>query len=375
MRTIALVSDAYGGRGGIALYNRNFLKALCAYPGMNQVVALPRNITYHLQKMPPNLDYCTESAGSKLRYLKQCLKLTFFCARADLIICGHLHLLPFAWLLKLRHRCIVLPITYGVEAWTPTTHGVVNYLCGKLSGFISIRKLTASRLKFWAQIPNANFYYLPNCIDEEQFGVGVRRKDLVEKFKLHGKKVVMTTGRMDSIEYDRRKGFDEVLEVLPELRQQVPEIIYLIVGDGDDKERLESKAKELKVHDIVRFTGYVSDHEKADFYRLADVFAMPGSNPIFDRYPFRFVFIEALACGVPVVGCQLEDESERDDGDAKALIIQVDPNDKLDIARGIVDALAWGGSGVNPALKNYYFPTFRDRLHGYLRQISSMDVA
>jgi phosphatidylinositol alpha-1,6-mannosyltransferase len=369
VRAIVLVSDAYGGRGGIALYNRYFLRALCEYAETEEVLALPRSITYELEKLPSKLVYRVESAGGKLRYLLQCLRLMASRKRADLIICGHLHLLPFAWLISWRHRCPVLQLTFGIEAWTPTVHRVVNRLCRRLKAFISIRRLTASRFKAWAGIENANFYYLPNCIDEGQFGPAPKRQDLVTKFGLEGKQVVMTTGRMDSIDFERRKGFDEVLEALPELRRRIPEIAYLIVGDGDDRSRLEQKVKQLGVVDIVRFSGYVSDSDKADYYRLAHVFAMPGSNPLFDRYPFRFVFLEALACGVPVVGCRLEDPSEKEDHDVHKLIIQVDPNDKADTTRGILSALAHSHAPDESAMRRYYYTAFRDRLHHYVREI------
>jgi phosphatidyl-myo-inositol dimannoside synthase len=369
MRSIALVSDAYGGRGGIALYNRNFLKALCSFPGMEEVVAVPRGITYDLEEMPKNLSYIATAAGSKLKYLKECVRLTLFEKQVDLIFCGHLHLLPFAFILKLRHRCPIIPLTYGVEAWTPTSHWLANYLCGKLDAFISIRKLTARRFKNWAGIEKARFFYLPNCIDEWQYGVAPKREDLLERFGLQGKKVVVTAGRMDSIEFDRKKGFDEVLEVLPEIKEQVPNIVYLIIGDGDDKERLSRKADELGVGDIVKFAGYVDDSEKADYYRLADVFAMPGSNPIFDRYPFRFVFIEALACGVPVVGCKLEDESEANDADAKALIIQVAPENKQGIINGILEGLSRQDRNIIPEMKSFYYSAFRDQLHSIVSRL------
>lgn len=362
MRVLALVSDAYGGRGGIALYNRNFLKALCEHPEIVEVRAMPRTITYGLEALPRKLIYVTGAAGSKLKYLLACVQTAFSSQRPDLILCCHLHLLPFAYLLKAVFKCPVIPILYGVEAWTPTSRWTVNYLCRKLSGFISIRKLTARRFIGWAELSHAKFYYLPNCIDESQYGIAPKRLDLLERYGIKGKTVIMTAGRLDTAEIDRNKGFDEVLEVLPELRKRVPNLVYIIMGDGDDRERMAKKAEALGVGDMVVFTGYVLAAEKADHYRLADAFAMPGSNKIFDRYPYRFVFLEALACGVPVVGCRLEDESEANDPDARKLIIQVDPNNKEEIAQGILDALS-RPKQIHPELSNFYYVSFSKTLH------------
>lgn len=369
MQAIALVTDAYGGRGGIALYNRNFLKALCAYPGMNKVVAVPRGITYDLEAIPQNLSYVTTAIGSKLKYLKECFRLSLYKQKADLIVCGHIHLLPFAYLLKLRHRCPILLLTYGVEAWSPTNHWLANKLCRKLNAFISIRKLTAKRFKEWAGIEQAEFYYLPNCIDESQYGLEDKRVDLLNKYDLKNKQVVMTVGRLDKGEIDRGKGFDEVIELLPGLRQEIPNLMYIIVGDGEDKIRLQDKVKNLDVDDIVVFAGYISDEDKADYYRLADVLAMPGSNPLFDRYPFRFVFLEALACGVPVVGCQLQDESETNDLSAQKMIIQVNPNDEEDIKRGILQALNITKS-LKTGIDKFYYSSFEKNVYKIIDKVT-----
>jgi glycosyltransferase involved in cell wall biosynthesis len=168
----------------------------------------------------------------------------------------------------------------------------------------------------------------------------------------------MTAGRLD----ERRKGFDEIIEVLPELRKRISGLAYLIVGDGPDMERLIRKSEGLGVRDLVVFTGYVPEAEKAGHYRLADVFAMPGSDKEFDSYPYRFVFLEALACGVPVVGCRLEDEREANDPVASKLIIQVDPNSKEEIIQGILNALPRSGR-VPPELTDFYFPSFSKKVH------------
>jgi len=362
-----LVSDAFGGRGGVALYSRYLIEALSAFPSMERVVALPRKVFYSLEKMPANLTYRVEASGNSLAYMKACLALPFSEPRFDLIICGHLHLLPCARLLQLYYRCPMLPVVYGIDAWSPTSHPLVNHLCLQLASFIAIRRLTADRLIEWAGLNGKQYYYLPNCIDESQYGIGPKSNDLLERYKLQGKTVIATAGRLDSHENERNKGFDEVLEALPQLKRQIPNVAYLIIGDGDDSERLAHKARSLGVQDQVIFTGYVPDQEKADHYRLADVFAMPGSNPNFDRYPYRFVFLEALACGVPVVGCKFDDPGESNDPDSR-LIIQVDPNKEDDIIEGIQAALISKERKLQPEIKNFYFHTFKERLHRIVSQ-------
>lgn len=368
MKILVLVSDAYGGRGGIALYSRHLLRAICEHPHIDNVIAIPRNAAYDLEKLPPKLNYVTRAIGSKFKYLTTCLRTTFKESGINLIICSHLHLLPFAFLFKFFFKCPVVLVTYGVEAWTPTPRRSVNFLCRKVDAFISISKLTARRFTGWTKLDYTKFYYLPNCIDESQYGIAPKRAELEERYGTRNKIVIMTAGRMDTDDYEKNKGFDEVIEILPELRKQIPNLVYMIIGDGDDRERLFQKAKSLGVNDIVVFTGYVPDSEKADYYRLADVFAMPGSNKLFDRYPFRFVFLEASACGVPVVGCRLRDESEANYPDAEQLIIQVDPNNRDSIKQGIISALKCDKT-LNTGIENFYYPVFEKKVHGILDNI------
>jgi phosphatidylinositol alpha-1,6-mannosyltransferase len=142
------------------------------------------------------------------------------------------------------------------------------------------------------------------------------------------------------------------------VQNELPNAAYLIMGDGSDRARLEAKARELGVADRVAFTGYVSEAEKADHYRLADVVAMPGSGPNYDSYPFRFAFLEPLACGVPVVGTAMEDPVEAADPVANALIVQVNPRDRMDIKRGILEALRRRGQNYGKLLEAFSYPAF-----------------
>lgn len=85
-----------------------------------------------------------------------------------------------------------------------------------------------------------------------------------------------------------------MLAVLPDLPE---DIVYLIAGGGNDATRLQKKALDLGISKRVVFTGLFAEEEKPDLYNLADVYAMPSRGE-----GFGFVFLEALACGVPAIG-------------------------------------------------------------------------
>jgi glycosyltransferase involved in cell wall biosynthesis len=92
---------------------------------------------------------------------------------------------------------------------------------------------------------------------------------------------------------------------MPQLLNRFPAVKYLIVGDGDDRVRLEAKAKALGLSDKVIFTGRISEVEKVAHHNLADVYVMPSTAE-----GFGIVLIEAAACGVPVVGSRIDGSHE-----------------------------------------------------------------
>jgi glycosyltransferase involved in cell wall biosynthesis len=113
------------------------------------------------------------------------------------------------------------------------------------------------------------------------------------------------------------------------------------------------------VADRVVFAGRVDEEEKADHYRLADVFVMPGRGE-----GFGIVYLEALACGIPVVGSVL-------DGSRDALLdgrlgVLVDPDDRADLVRGIREALTRPKGEVSPLLSEFSEERFAGRVHAIL---------
>jgi phosphatidylinositol alpha-1,6-mannosyltransferase len=120
---------------------------------------------------------------------------------------------------------------------------------------------------------------------------------------LQSSKVILTMGRLASAE--RYKGFDQVIELMRSLLRRFPNLKYLIIGEGDDRSRLEAKAEALGVSANVIFAGHISEAEKVAHYNLADVYVMPSTGE-----GFGIVLIEAAACGVPVVGSRVDGSRE-----------------------------------------------------------------
>ncbi len=359
-RILAVVTDAYGGHGGIALYGRDLLESLCALPRCSEVVAVPRLMPGDPEPYPPRLRYVTGGVGGRWRFARTVLRQGLRASRRlDLVICGHLNLLPLAFVAARAHRAPLVLMTYGFEAWRPTRSPATAWLARRADRVVSISELTRGRFIGWTGVDPSRTRILPNAVRAERYGPGPRPAALLSRYGLLGKTVLLTLGRMDRAE--GYKGFDEVLEAMPRLLADVPDLAYLCVGDGSDMDRLRGKAASLRLADRVVFTGRIPEAEKADHYRLADAYVMPSRGE-----GFGFALLEAMACGVPVVASRIDGGREAlRDG---ALGVLVDPDDPEDVVRGVKEALR-SPRRVPPGLDYFSFGAFRERLHGLLEEL------
>lgn len=357
-----LVSDAFGGQGGIAKFNRDLIAALAAQDTLETVVALPRKCTGELGSIPRKAVFVAEAAGGKLRYVRV-LCSVLLRNDFDVVVCGHINLIPLAFLAKKILGVPIVLIVHGVDAWRPTGSAVTNFLARRVDRFVAVSELTKRRFMSWTGLSIARGSVLPNCFDRGAFGPGPKRGDLLDRYGLNGKLVLMTCGRLSSRE--QYKGLDEVLEVLGDLTAIVPNLVYLVVGEGDDRPRLEEKARTLGLDDRVVFAGFVAEAEKVDHFRLADAYVMPGRGE-----GFGIVYLEAMACGIPTVGSKLDGSKDAlRDG---ALGILVDPDDRADIKRGILEALV-RPKDIPVGLDYFSFDNYAKRVGNLLRQFQPTD--
>ena len=361
-RALVLVTDAYGGRGGIAKFNRDLLEALSSHRSYQETIALPRVISESVTSvMPEKLQFEFGAANGKFAYGTRLLRLLYERKRFDVVVCGHINLLPMAWVASRLAGAPLMLMCHGIEAWQPTPRWIVNRLVSTIDFLVAVSTVTRDRFRQWAKRARQIEYLLPNCVDLTRFQPGAKKEELLDRYQLHGKTLIMTLARLSGRE--RYKGVDEVLEVLPNLLRNDPDLVYMAAGSGEDLPRLQRKAESLGIADHVIFPGQISEAEKVDYYNLADAFVMPGRGE-----GFGIVYLEAMACGVPVVGSVL-------DGSKDALLdgklgVLVDPTDPSSVEQGIRDALA-REKAIPKGLEYFSKERFCDRVQNILNEVSN----
>ena len=266
-----------------------------------RVVALPRVLFDKSPAVPQNLDFRAQSAGGKLRYVIESVRAAA-SERFDVVICSHINLLSIAAAAAAAQRVPLLLVVYGIESWK-RPRGLAAKLVKQATAVVAISEYTKRRFLEWSGVDSSRVHVIPCCVNMKRFGVGPKRDDLLQKYRLRGRTVMLTVARLAGRE--RAKGIDEVMESLPAIAREIPNIAYLVVGDGHDRERLEEKAISLGVSNRVVFAGFVAEEEKVDHYRLADAYVMPGRGE-----GFGIVYLEALACGLPIIASSLDASAE-----------------------------------------------------------------
>ncbi len=327
MKVLALVSDAFGGDGGIARFNRDLLGAIAGAPDVEGVDVLCRHAPRREAALPAKVRQAT-AGGGRAGYALRALWRGIAGPRYDVVLCGHLHLAPVAEAISRLQGIPLWVQIYGIEAWqrpAPLRARAMHHA----HLVTAISRYTRARFLEWADVPAHRVRVLP-CTVDERFTPGPKPEPLARKLGVEGRRIILTVARISR--GDRYKGHDTVLAALKQLVPRMPDLAYVIAGDGDDRPRLEQLARDCGVADRVHFAGQVSDSEFLDYYRLADVFVMPSA-----KEGFGIVFLEAAATGLPVIAGSKDGSADPlADG---AIGTMVAPGDAMAVAEAIERAL------------------------------------
>ena len=133
-------------------------------------------------------------------------------------------------------------------------------------------------------------------VDTKRFTPVPACQETRQRLGWEDRKVVLTVGRLQ-----RRKGQDQLIRAISKIRESVPNVLYSIIGGGNDREYLEQIVAEEGVSEYVQFRGEPDDSELASCYQQCDLFVLPNRQEGNDIEGFGMVLLEAQACGKPVI--------------------------------------------------------------------------
>jgi phosphatidylinositol alpha-1,6-mannosyltransferase len=215
-------------------------------------------------------------------------------SRGSVVYIGHSNLAPIGLLMKaMRPSLEYWVATYGIDVWAPLSP-LWRLALRAASGVTTISRYTAKMLIEMQQLSCSKITLIPPALDP-----GFASSDgtnAVIAFPSPASPILLTVARLAASE--RYKGIDTVIQALPKVLTALPDTQYVIVGDGDDRPRLEGLARAVGVAEHVFFAGVQGSDELIKCYEACDVFVMPSRAE-----GFGIVFLEAMAFGKPVIGC------------------------------------------------------------------------
>jgi phosphatidylinositol alpha-1,6-mannosyltransferase len=242
-----------------------------------------------------------------------------------------------AWGLKLRYGTPYLVYVHGEEMGYAESSRELSFLAARvLKGarvlVANSRNTREMLLERWG-VPEGKVRVLHPGVDAEQFVPAERDEGVRERLGWRGRRVVLTVGRLQ-----KRKGHDMLLRALPAIRARVPDVLYAIVGAGEERATLERLADELGVRPWVQFCGEPDDAELVRRYQQCDLFVLPNRQVGDDFEGFGMVLVEAQACGKPVL-------AGKSGGTAETMRIPetgcvVDCNEPHELAAAVSELLA-----------------------------------
>jgi len=233
-------------------------------------------------------------AGSKTQFALAALRAAG--RKPALVIALHPHLAPVVWAMRTRCRKFrSMVFTHGVEVWKPLgwprgaalrrADLVIGPSANTVQHLISEQRILPGKVQ-----------KLPWGLDPEfEARLGAARPVSPPLGFPRTGQIILTVGRWDPAE--RYKGADTLIAAMPSVLKAAPDTSLVLVGDGDDRPRLEQLARDLGVSEHAHFLFGLAPEQLFACYASCDVFALPSRGE-----GFGLVFLEAMANAKPVIG-------------------------------------------------------------------------
>jgi glycosyltransferase involved in cell wall biosynthesis len=354
------MTAAFRGIGGIETFNRTLLKALDEIATKQQwqvqvLSLLDHELTDGGVYLKSGRVQLRGFSGNRIRFT---LEAVTAGRKASSIIIGHVNFSTLALAMGGVRKFLVV---YGVEVTKP-----LPFLqrCGllKIQCILSISSYTAHSMSEENRLPTEPVVF-PITLDPH-YDFDSLEKYTREKLGLPNGRMILTVSRMDAS--DSYKNIDLLITALPRVLEKIPDAFCVVVGDGNDKRRLQQLSSNLGIAPRVTFPGFVSASVLPSYYELCDLFVLPST-----REGFGIVFLEAMHHGKACVGANTGGVPEVVQNGVTGILVE--PECASSIENALVQLLSndsvrstMGELGRQRLRQHFSFAKFRDRLEGLL---------
>ncbi len=181
-------------------------------------------------------------------------------------------------------------------------------------------------------------FAVPTGIDIERFNPDKVQASLREELGLsEGTPLIGTVAVLR-----KKKGHHILLEAIPEVLKEIPETVFILVGDGPQRKNIEEKIKQYRLSKNVIMVGHRDDVPQV--LKSIDIFVLPTLQEALGTS-----FIEAMAIGKPVIGSNVDGVKEVIDHEVNGYLVS--PGNSEEIAKRIIELLKNPDKAYNMGLK------------------------
>ncbi len=194
-----------------------------------------------------------------------------------------------------REKSLRYRVTHALETYVFRQASAITTICEGLRKDIMQRGVAEKKITV-----------IPNAVDIEKFSfTGIANPELKQELDLQGKIVLGFIGSFYAYE-----GIPLILQALPQILKQQPNVRVLLVGGGPQEQLIKDKVKQLQLEASVIFTGRVPHDQVQDYYKLVDIFIYPRLSMRLTNLVTPLKPLEAMAQGRLVVASDVGGHKE-----------------------------------------------------------------
>lgn len=333
MKILVFSPDFLPNTGGIALFVHNICLQLIQLG--HEVDVLTTRKTADLSDKPYKV--YQYDPGGRLSSIKAILAVfsLYLKRRYDLLFFGHFvstHALGGV-LLKKIFKVPYIMLCHGNDVFRYEVGTKIHMLIRKVvlrNAIIVLANsnFTKSKLK---NESNVKSEVLNPGVDITFFHTNNDDSELREKYRINkNTTVLLSAGRLV-----KKKNYNNIIKAVKMVKERIGDLTLFIAGEGPERENIVECAKSEGVHKNVVLIGDIDAAALKVYYLMCDVFVLPSIVKNNDYETFGMVFLEAGACGKPVIGSKTGGISDAVIDDETGILVNA-PSDAREIADAIL---------------------------------------